>query len=251
MLSVTRLFSKAQRMTTQTTPIDLYYTGTPNGRKITIMLEELGVPYTIHPISISAGDQFKPGFLAISPNNKIPAIVDPEGPDGQPISVFESGAILRYLAEKFGKFYGQSWREKVKIDEWLFWQVGGFGPMLGQANHFAVYAKQKIPYAIDRYINETHRLYKVLNTQLQKQADAGKLYVAGDDVSIADFAILDWSNGYANYAIDESEFPRWVEWRARMKERPAVAKALAIKIDAPKVDLAEDEAAQKVLFGQR
>ena len=239
-------------MTTQTQPIELYYAATPNGRKITIMLEELGnVPYVLKPISISAGDQFKPEFLAISPNNKIPAIVDPEGPDGQPISVFESGAILKYLAEKFGKFYGKSWREKVKIDEWLFWQVGGFGPMLGQANHFARYAKEKIPYAIERYLNETHRLYKVLNTQLDKQAKAGKLYVAGDDVSIADFAILDWSNGYANYAIEESEFPAFVDWRARMRARPGVAKALEIKLDVPVVDISKDANAQKVLFGQR
>ena len=239
-------------MTTQTKPIELFYAATPNGRKITIMLEELGnVPYVLRPISISAGDQFKPEFLEISPNNKIPAIVDPEGPDGQPISVFESGAILRYLAEKFGKFYGRSWAERVKIDEWLFWQVGGFGPMLGQANHFARYAREKIPYAIDRYINETHRLFKVLNTQLEKQVRAGRHYVAGDDVSIADFAIFDWSNGYANYAIDESEFPFWGQWRDRMAARPGTAKALAIKLDAPQVDLSKDAAAQKVLFGQR
>jgi GST-like protein len=238
-------------MTTQTLPIELYYAATPNGRKITIMLEELGVPYTVHAISISRGDQFKPEFLAISPNNKIPAIVDPEGPDGKPISVFESGAILKYLAEKFGRFYGKSWAERVKIDEWLFWQVGGFGPMLGQANHFARYAKDKIPYAIDRYINETHRLYRVLNTQLEKQAAAGKDYVAGDDVSIADFAILDWSNGYANYAIDEAEFPHWLAWRARMRARPATAKALAFTLPEKPVDIAKDEAAHKVLFGQR
>ncbi|RYE11364.1 MAG: glutathione S-transferase family protein [Hyphomicrobiales bacterium] len=239
-------------MTTQTKPIDLYYTGTPNGRKITIMLEELGdVPFTVHPISISKGDQFKPEFLEISPNNKIPAIVDPEGPDGKPISIFESGAILKYLAEKFGRFYGKSWSERVKIDEWLFWQVGGFGPMLGQANHFAVYAKEKIPYAIDRYINETHRLYRVLNTQLEKQAQAGKDFIAGDDLSIADFAIFDWSNGYANYAIDEAEFPFWKQWHTRMKARPAVAKALAFKTPEKPVDLSKDDDAQKILFGQR
>jgi len=239
-------------MTQQTRPIDLYYAATPNGRKITIMLEELGdVPYRVHPISISRGDQFKPEFLEISPNNRIPAIVDPEGPDGRPISIFESGAILKYLAEKFQRFYGTSWGERVKIDEWLFWQVGGFGPMLGQANHFARYAKVKIPYAIDRYINETHRLYRVLNTQLEKQARAGRQYVAGDHVSIADFAILDWSNGYANYAIDEAEFPYWLEWRARMRARPGVAKALAFTLPEKPLDLAKDEDAHKVLFGQR
>ena len=131
-------------MTTQTLPIDLYYAATPNGRKITIILEELALPYGIYPINIGRGDQFKPDFLAISPNNKIPAIVDPEGPEGKPVSVFESGAILKYLAEKFGKFYGSSWLERIKIDEWLFWQVGGFGPMLGQNNHFSRYAPEKI-----------------------------------------------------------------------------------------------------------
>ena len=238
-------------MTTQTLPIELYYAATPNGRKITIMLEELGVPYAVHPISISRGDQFTPEFLAISPNNKIPAIVDPEGPEGKPISIFESGAILKFLAEKFGRFYGKSWAERVEIDQWLFWQVGGFGPMLGQANHFARYAKEKIPYAIDRYINETHRLYRVLNGQLERQAAAGRQYVAGDDVSIADFAILDWSNGYANYAIDEAEFPFWLEWRARMRARPGTARALAFVLPEKPVDIAKDEQAQKVLFGQR
>lgn len=237
--------------TPQTKPIDLYYAATPNGRKITIMLEELGVPYAIRQISISRGDQFTPEFLAISPNNKIPAIVDPEGPDGEPISVFESGAILKYLGEKFDRFYGKSRREKVKIDEWLFWQVGGLGPMLGQANHFNRYSKEKIPYAIERYTNEAHRLYRVLNTQLEAQAKAGRDYVAGDDVSIADFAILDWTNGYANYTIDESEFPHWSAWRARMKARPATAKALDLKLPEKPVDIATDAEAHKVLFGQR
>src|SRR5436305_13993912 len=128
----------------QSKPIALYYWPTPNGWKISIMLEECALPYLVHPVNIGQGDQFKPEFLAISPNNKIPAIVDPEGPGGKPISIFESGAILKYLAEKFGRFYGKSWRERVDIDQWLFWQVGGFGPMLGQANHFARYAKEKI-----------------------------------------------------------------------------------------------------------
>lgn len=214
-------------MTTQNKPIDLYYFGTPNGRKITIMLEELGVPYNVIPVDIIKGDQFKPEFLAVSPNNKIPAIVDPEGPDGQPISVFESGAILKYLAEKFGRFYGKSWSERVKIDEWLFWQVGGFGPMLGQANHFVRFAKEQVPYGIERYLTETQRLYRVLNTQLEKQAAAGHDYVAGDDVSIADFAIFDWSNGYPYYRLDLDELPHWKQWNDRMHARPATAKALA------------------------
>ena len=239
-------------MTIQSQPIDLYYTATPNGRKITIMLEELGVPYTLHHIDIGRGDQFTPEFLAISPNNKIPAIVDPEGPGGKPVSIFESGAILKYLAEKFGRFYGQNWSDRIQVDQWLFWQVGGFGPMLGQANHFARYAKEKIPYAIDRYINETHRLYRVLNTQLEKQAKAGAEFVALAELSIADIAIFDWSNGYANYAIDEAEFPYWFAWRARLRERPAIKRALEIRSGhRDKIDLAKDEAAQKVLFGQR
>lgn len=232
-------------------PIELYYFGSPNSRKITIMLEELNAPYTLVPIMMSRGDTKRDDYNVLAPSQKMPVIVDPEGPDGRPISVFESGAILKYLAEKYGRFYGASTRERVKIDEWLFWQVGGFGPMLGQANHFSRYAREKIPYAIDRYVNETHRLYRVLDTQLGKQAKAGRDYVAGDDVSIADFAILDWSNGYANYAIDEAEFPHWLAWRARMKARPGVARALAFTLPEKPVDIAKDDEAQKVLFGQR
>ena len=238
-------------MPTQTKPIELYYAATPNGRKITIILEELGLPYNITPINIGRGDQFKPEFLEISPNNKIPAIVDPEGPDGAPISIFESGAILKYIAEKFGQFYGNTSRERIRIDEWLFWQVGGFGPMLGQNNHFSRYAPEKIPYAIKRYQDEAHRLYRVLDTQLQKMQAAGKDHVAGD-YSIADMAIFDWSNGYANYAIEESEFPYWQAWRARLLERPAIQRSLEIKSGGrDRIDLSKDADAQKVLFGQR
>jgi len=230
----------------QTLPIDLYYAATPNGRKITIMLEELGAPYTIHSVSISRGDQFKPEFLAISPNNKIPAIVDPEGPDGQPISIFESGAILKYLAEKFGRFYGKTARERVKIDEWLFWQVGGFGPMLGQNNHFSRYAPEKIPYAIKRYVDEAHRLYRVLDTRL-----SGRDYIAGD-YSIADIATIGWANGYGNHGIDDGEFPDFMAWRERINARPAVKRALAIVTPPERTtDVARDREAQKVLFGQR
>ncbi len=238
-------------MTSQTKPIDLYYTGTPNGRKITIMLEELGVPYTVHPVNISKGDQFTPEFLAIAPNNKIPAIVDPEGPEGKPISIFESGAILKYLAEKFGRFYGKSWAERVKIDEWLFWQVGGFGPMLGQNNHFSRYAPEKIPYAIKRYQDESHRLYRVLDTQLQKQVALGKQFVAGE-YSIADIAIFDWSRGSDNHGIDLAEFPTFAAWRQRVTDRPAVQRALAITLDqSQNVSAATDKESHKVLFNQR
>lgn len=238
-------------MTTQTLPIDLYYAGTPNGRKITIMLEELGLPYALYPINIGKGDQFTPEFLAISPNNKIPAIVDPEGPDGQPISIFESGAILKYLAEKFGKFYGTTPRERVKIDEWLFWQVGGFGPMLGQNNHFNRYAPEKIPYAIKRYNDEAHRLYRVLDTQLKKMADEGKDYVAGD-FSIADIAIIDWARGWENHGIVAGEFPTYEAWRERMIARPGVARALAIVLPpTQQLSAASDKETHKVLFNQR
>lgn len=233
-------------MTHQTLPIDLYYFPTPNGHKITIMLEELGVPYTVHAIEIGKGDQFAPEFLAISPNNKIPAIVDPEGPDGEPISVFESGAILKYLAEKFGQFYPSEPRARVSVDEWLFWQMGGFGPMLGQNHHFALYAHEKIPYAIDRYRNETHRLYGVLNRRLE-----GRDYIV-DDYSIADMASLSWSLGWERQGIDLAEFPNVAAWQERLKARPAVARGLSIKLpEDQKMDLASDKDAQSMLFNQR
>lgn len=201
-------------MTTQNKPIELHSFPTPNGKKITIMLEELEVPYTHHLVHIGKDDQFKPEFLALSPNNKIPAILDPEGPGGNPISIFESGAILKYLGTKFGKFYPTDPREQVKVDEWLFWQVGGFGPMLGQANHFGRFAKEKISYAIKRYNEEAHRLYGVLNKQLE-----GKDYIVGD-VSIADFATIAWSNSYESYGIDLAEFPNFAAWNKRMNARP-------------------------------
>jgi len=233
-------------MATQTKPIDLYYFRTPNGHKVSMLLEELGVPYVIRVIHIGRGDQLKPEFLAISPNNKIPAIVDPEGPDGVPISIFESGAILQYLATKFGQFYPQDVRGKTKVDEWLFWQVGGFGPMLGQNNHFVHYAPEKVPYAIDRYVNETHRLYGVLDKQL-----AGQDFIAGD-YSIADIASIGWANDLERQTMDPSDFPNVVAWRARVNARPAIQRAYAINIeDAAINNLADDKAAQAVLFGQR
>ncbi len=233
-------------MATQTKPIDLYFFTTPNGYKVSILLEELGVPYTVHTVHIGKGDQFKPEFLAISPNNKIPAIVDPEGPGGEPISIFESGAILKYLALKFGQFYPSDMRAQVKVDEWLFWQVGGFGPMLGQNHHFALYAPEKIPYAIKRYQDETHRLYGVLNKQLETND-----YMAGD-YSIADIATIGWTNGYQRQGIDLEEFPALKAWHERMNARPAVQRGLAVKADtAPKLDLSQDKDAQSVLFNQR
>lgn len=234
------------KMTVQTQPIALYYFPTPNGHKVSIMLEELGVPYEVHGVHIGKGEQFSPEFLAISPNNKIPAIVDPEGPDGEPISVFESGAILKYLAEKFGRFYPADPRARVKVDEWLFWQMAGFGPMLGQNHHFALYAPEKIQYAIDRYRNETHRLYGVLDRQLD-----GRDYIA-DDYSIADIATLSWSLGWERQGIDLAEFPNIAAWQERLKARPAVARGLAVALpEGEKIDLASDKDAQSVLFGQR
>ncbi|KKB85752.1 glutathione S-transferase [Devosia limi DSM 17137] len=233
-------------MTTQTKPIDLYFFPTPNGHKISAMLEELGVPYNVHIIHIGKGDQFTPEFLAISPNNKIPAIVDPEGPGGQPISIFESGAILKYLATKFGKFYPADPRQQVLVDEWLFWQVGGFGPMLGQNHHFALYASEKIDYAIKRYRDETHRLYGVLNKQLE-----GRDYIAGD-FSIADLASIGWARGWERQGMDITEFPHVAAWIDRTSNRPGTKAGLALTVDsATQVDLTKDDAAKAVLFGQR
>nr|WP_321456751.1 glutathione S-transferase N-terminal domain-containing protein [uncultured Cohaesibacter sp.] len=233
-------------MTKQEKPIDLYYWPTPNGWKITIMLEELGVPYSIHTINIGAGDQFQPEFLAISPNNKMPAIVDPEGPDGKPISVFESGAILLYLARKFGRFLPTDERGRVEVEQWLMWQMGGFGPMLGQNHHFGTYAPEKIDYAINRYRNETHRLYGVLNKALE-----GRDYVAGD-YSIADMAIVGWVVPHERQGIDLDEFPNVKRWFATLKVRKAVETGLAIgKEDRAKFDLSKDKDAQSVLFNQR
>jgi GST-like protein len=237
-------------MTTQTQPIDAYSLPTPNGQKVHIMLEELGVPWTYHRIDIGKGDQFKPEFLAISPNNKIPAIVDPEGPGGAPIAIFESGAILKYLGIKFGQFYPEDLRQQVKVDEWLFWQVGGFGPMLGQNNHFTRYAQEKIPYAIKRYGDETLRLFRVLDEQLARQADLGKDYVAGD-YSIADIAIFDWSNSHERYGVDLARHKHFAAWNKRIHEREAVKRAYAIKHIEPQPSAETDEEARRVLFNQR
>ncbi|CNE11953.1 putative S-transferase [Yersinia nurmii] len=204
--------------------IDLYYAPTPNGHKITLFLEEAGLPYNIHRINISAGDQFKPDFLAISPNNKIPAIVDhrPDG-GGDPISIFESGAILLYLAEKSGKFLSAELREHTATLQWLFWQVGGFGPMLGQNHHFSIYASEKVPYAIERYQKETQRLYGVLDTQLQKHT-----YLAGENYSIADIATYPWVVSHKNQNIDLADYPAVARWFQSIASRPATLRAYAL-----------------------
>jgi len=225
-------------------PIKLYYWPTPNGWKITIMLEELGVPYEVIPVDIGKGAQFEPDFLKISPNNKMPAIVDPNGPGGEPISVFESGAILLYLGRKFGRFYPADERGRVEVEEWLMWQMGGFGPMLGQNHHFSQYAPEKIPYAIDRYRNESHRLYGVLDKRLRDRE-----YIAGD-YSIVDMAVVGWARLHERQGIDKAEFPAFAAWLDRMLARPAVARGLAVAGELRR-EVATDEEAKKVLFGQR
>jgi GST-like protein len=224
-------------------PIDIHFWPTPNGLKITVFCEEAGLPYRIFPVNIGKGDQFKPDFLEISPNNRIPAIVDPDGPGGKPISVFESGAILQYLGRKTGKFYPQDERTRVEVEQWLMWQMGGLGPMAGQVHHFRLYAPEKLPYAIDRYTKEVNRLYGVLNKRL-----AGREYIAGE-FSIADIACIGWSRGWERQGQDIAQFPNLKAWIARMEARPGTARGLAVK--APEeLDVSKDKDAQKVLFGQ-
>ncbi len=227
-------------------PIALHYWPTPNGWKVSIMLEECGLPYAVHLVNIGKGDQFKPDFLAISPNNKMPAIVDPDGPDGAPISVFESGAILQYLGRKTGKFYPADERKRVEVDEWLFWQMGGLGPMAGQAHHFRIYAPEKIPYAVERYTNEVHRLYGVMNTRLKDRE-----FLAGD-YSIADMACIGWAKLWERQGQKIEEFPHLKRWIDTVLMRPAVQRGLHVNADErQKLDLSKDKDAQKVLFGQR
>jgi GST-like protein len=202
-------------------PIDLYFWPTPNGHKIRIMLEECGLPYRIKPVDISKGAQFKPAYLKISPNNKMPAIVDPDGPGGQPISVFESGAILQYLGRKTGKLYPADERARVEVEQWLFWQVGGLGPMAGQAHHFRLFAPKKIAYGIERYTTETTRLYVVLDKRLR-----GRMYIAGD-YSIADIASYPWVLSWERQGQVIDDFPRIKSWMKRMAERPGVQRGMA------------------------
>lgn len=233
-------------MVEQKKPIELYYWPTPNGWKITIFLEELNIPYEVKFINIGAGDQFAPDFLKIAPNNRMPAIIDPEGPGDQPISVFESGAILQYLGRKFGAFYPSDERARVAVEEWLMWQMGGFGPMLGQNHHFNTYAPEDVPYAKERYTNETHRLYGVLNRRLE-----GRDYVA-DDYSIADMAIIGWARGWERQKMNIDEFPNVKRWMETMMARPAVERGLAVgREEREKLQLANNKDHQSILFGQR
>lgn len=228
-------------------PIELYYWPTPNGIKITIMLEECGVPYEIKPVNIGKGDQFKPEFLAISPNNRMPAIVDHDGPGGKPVSVFESGAILQYLGRKTGKFYPSDERGRVEAEEWLYWQMANLGPISGNCNHFRNYAPEKVPYGIDRFTNEVHRLYGVMDTRLKDRDFLAGAY------SIADMASYPWLRPHKNMGQDLAEFPALERWYKRMHDRPAVARAVVVGEDLRSKDynLGTDKEAQKVLFGQR
>lgn len=204
-------------------PITLYFWTTPNGFKISIMLEELGAPYVVKFVELGKGEQRSPEFLAVSPNSKIPAIVDPDGPDGNPLAIFESGAILLYLARKFSAFYSSNERIKADIDQWLFWQVGGLGPTAGQLNHFAKYAPEKIPYAIDRYSKEVARLFGVLETRL-----SDRRYLAGI-YSIADISSFPWVRTWEMLGQDIKKFPNIERWLNDIGSRPAVVKGLALK----------------------
>jgi len=226
--------------------IDLYYWTSPNGHKITMFLEETGLPYTIKPVNISAGNQFKPEFLIISPNNRIPAIVDHAPKDGgQAISVFESGAILVYLAEKSGAFLPGDVRGRNEVMQWLFWQMGGLGPMAGQNHHFSQYAPEKIPYAIERYVKETNRLYGVLNKRLSDRA-----FVAGSTYSIADMAIYPWIVPWTRQGQNLDDFPHLRRWFDSIRARPATVAAYARVDEVNPSQPAVTEEGKKILFGQ-
>lgn len=222
--------------------IDLYTWPTPNGHKIHIMLEEVGLPYTVHAIDIGAGDQFEADFLKISPNNKMPAIVDPDGPDGKPLSVFESGAILIYLANKTGQLFPDEPRARYDTLQWLMWQMGGLGPMLGQAHHFRQYAPETIDYAVDRYTNEAKRLYGVLDTRLGEAR-----YLAGDEYSIADIAAWPWTRFPERQGVDRNDYPNFVRWFDEIAERPAVKRGVEVLADRRKEGF--DPKAHEMLFG--
>jgi GST-like protein len=225
--------------------IDLYYWTTPNGHKLTMFLEEAQLPYAMHPINIGKGEQFAPEFLKIAPNNRIPAIVDNAPMDGgEPIALFESGAILLYLADKTGLFIPQDVRGRNVVLQWLFWQMGGLGPMAGQNHHFAIYAPEKLPYAIDRYVKETSRLYGVLNKYL---AD-GRAYIAGD-YSIADMACYPWVVPYERQGQKLEDFPHLAQWFHRIAARPATVRAYELA-KAINVTPSVNEDSRKILFGQ-
>lgn len=223
--------------------IDVYSWPTPNGHKVHIMLEECGLPYRVHAVNIGRGDQFQPEFLAISPNNKIPAIVDPDGPEGRPFPLFESGAILVYLASKTGRFLGTTDREKFTTLQWLMFQMGGVGPMLGQNHHFRIYAPEKIEYAINRYTNEARRLYAVIDKQVAREG-----YLAGPEYTIADIATFPWLRSWQNQGIDWDEFPNAKRWFDAIAERPAVKRGVEVLANESKP--LTDDKARDLLFGK-
>ena len=222
--------------------IELYTWPTPNGHKIHIMLEETGLPYRVHPINIGAGDQFKPEFLKISPNNKMPAMIDSDGPDGKPISMFESGAMLIYLASKTGKFLPENLRDRWSTLQWLMFQMGNVGPMLGQAHHFLAYAPEKIPYAMQRYAKEANRLYGVMDRRL-----AESKFIACDEYTIADMAIMPWLRSYERQNVNMDEYPHVRKWFDGIGARPAVQRGLAVLAHMRKPVM--DDKAKEILFG--
>lgn len=223
--------------------IDVYSWPTPNGHKVHIMLEECGLRYNIHPIDIGDGDQFKPAFLKVSPNNKIPAIVDQQGPDGKPISLFESGAILIYLAEKTGKFLPKDARGRYATLQWLMFQMGSIGPMFGQAHHFRNYAPEQIAYAINRYTKEAGRLYCVMDRRLGEVK-----FLAGNEYTIADIATWPWTRSYKNQGQDLDDFPNVKRWFQAIEKRPAVERAVQV-LSERRRDITTDQKAKEVLFG--
>ena len=227
-------------------PIELYFWPTPNGKKITIFLEEAELPYNLAPVDITAGEQFDEEFLRISPNNKMPAIVDPEGLDGGPISVFESGAILVYLAEKTGRFMPSSPRQRYEVLQWLMFQVSSVGPMLGQVHHFRGYAPQEIPYAVDRYTNEAARLYRVMDARLSEVE-----HFVGDEYSIVDMAIYPWVASHERQGQRMENYPNLARWYVEMGERPAVRRAMEVGEELRRLIEDLDEEARDVLFGSR
>jgi len=224
--------------------IDLYTWPTPNGHKVHIMLEETGIPYRVHPINIGAGEQFAPAFLKISPNNKMPAMVDPDGPGGKPLSMFESGAMLIYLASKSGRFLPEDLAKKWSTLSWLMFQMGGVGPMLGQAHHFLGYAPERIPYAMDRYKNEANRLYGVIDRRLGESA-----YIACDEYTIADMAIVPWLRYPERQGVEIDEYPRLKRWRDTILERPAVKRGVEVLAERRRPGAMSDKE-KEVLFGK-
>ncbi len=230
-----------------TSPIELYFWPTPNGFKISILLEELGVPYNVHLVNILKGEQFNDDFLKISPNGRMPAIIDPDGPDGKPISIFESGAIMQYLANKYNQFYPSDERKRTEVNEWLFWQMGGLGPMGGQAIHFYDYAPEKISYAIERYLGEYNRLLNVMDKRLEERD-----YLAGE-YSIADMACLGWVKASEILSVSLDDYSHLKAWFDKLCERASVQRGFNIANDryADRERIAIDKDTQKILFNQR